>query len=1479
MSTIYNYTEKLYPARPRSKRVKNQGGYVSGNGVITDNSVGAIGVTSHNELIGVVSTVDEYSEFSQDIHLTADAAKELERLSKIKVIESTDNTTEPTDQTIYSSLKSDKEFLRKTITGKQTVAGAVGFESKLTMHNGVSVTGGTQTDTLHVSREAQTSTLRVSGDTQTGSLHVSGNATTGTLDVDVLTKTKDLQVGELARTRDMVVTHLAEILNLSVTDVATLAKTIVKESAGSEMFIPGFTGEGFKIWKLAAGWNLEIDTLTIRKTLTAFELLISRVRAVNGALAITTANGKVKNVVDQNTFYSLEIEDTMSFVAGDLVRCQTWKTSGSKYFWVTVTRVEGNAIVCAKSEFDGVVPSTGDELVQMGHASDPDRQNMIYLDASSGRPVIDVLSGINTKSFDGKMKVRLGCLDGIADRDFPSAMQPSGYGLYCANGFFKGMFVLRSGKTVEDGISEVQSAADRANASIVQINTELSAIPGLITLAVNAIQVGGRNLLVDTASRTTPFSATGNYAYLEFTPSVKIKPDTDYTFSIDSSEILQGVGFNAFTVIIYDRLNIAYPASFTVPISSSRIAITIRATVNIAPNANIRVLIYSGISGATAGKQLKLTNFKLEEGNKATAWSPSPEEVSADIKIAKDAADKAQTDANMAKGTADAATNRLTAWAADGTISPTEKLALKQEQNALWDERLQIIADAAKYSVSSTAYATAHTNYNAELTYHTTATPENIAIRATFNTYQTAYYTAKQAVLNAIATAAKSYVDTKSSTEAGKVRTELGSRITATEREIALKVSSDTFNALGQRVSSAETGISQNARDIALRATKVELEGIDTRLKSAEIKVQPDQINLVVKSPKITTVTVDALALDVNTYYPVTIALSNYMSTFNIKVVRGLDRNYGKPSWSIHSGGFSMDFEWESNGSGWGAMVVNRTIYKTAFSFTTNSTTYPAGRIGQLANSSQEYIYVRGGSKYDVIVEGRENVGITLHPTGYSANSQALGLLGISDITAIVPDLQQRPTTTAIQEGITVREDVISVFGKDIFLKGKVTFEAFNSVTQDKITSAQNAANQAQSTANAAKKTAEDARDRLGDWALDSTISPTEKLALKQEQKALADEKAQIVADAAKYDVSSVVYTTAYNNYNGELAYHTTSVPENITIRPAFATSQAVYYTAKQTILNAIATAVKKLASDAKDAANAALIDSRNDVATKLGYTSYTDMVGAATANKTLINGGYINTTLIKTEDLFATRITTGNLSLSVGAKLGSFDIKMEDGYTNIVSDTPYSRFKMTATINGTNSLYINPGVVAATGGIMQISVGTVSSNGILAVANSSLSIAGNFKSNRHDAVALKAVNVAVSGATYGIALDVNGRAQFRSTLGNNYPAIELYDGHIANPLFAAQNGSGSVAMNDKVMMFFANHTAASATYTLPAPKNGKILFFRNNTDNKTIISSGSYTIKYSVTSTTKSIDLPNGGSMAVFTSDGSFWYYNRMLW
>ena len=171
---------------------------------------------------------------------------------------------------------------------------------------------------------------------------------------------------------------------------------------------------------------------------------------------------------------------------------------------------------------------------------------------------------------------------------------------------------------------------------------------------------------------------------------------------------------------------------------------------------------------------------------------------------------------------------------------------------------------------------------------------------------------------------------------------------------------------------------------------------------------------------------------------------------------------------------------------------------------------------------------------------------------------------------------------------------------------------------------AQHAADAAAGTADAALLSAAAANTKLTNWADDGKISPTEKLALKNQKADVQKEYAQIITDAAKYSgVSTTAFTTAYNRAITAFDYYTSTDTEDIDIitdeeEDSDATPRysriAVYYAARQTILEAITTAAKNYATAQGD---------------KFLNNAVYKAISAALGSKTDIAGGLVLTSMI----------------------------------------------------------------------------------------------------------------------------------------------------------------------------------------------------------------------------------------------------------
>lgn len=168
---------------------------------------------------------------------------------------------------------------------------------------------------------------------------------------------------------------------------------IFREYISSPVFIPGFLGEGAKLYKDDSGnWNFECDNMTIRKAFNVFEAIINRVRSINGAIVISQANGKIIEVIDNDRYWKIKFEgDYQTVQPHDLLRCQVF--GKGKYYWVEVDSVDGNYANILKTEFADSLPEVGDEVVQMGNTVNPARQSLIYLSAEEGTSSEEAILG------------------------------------------------------------------------------------------------------------------------------------------------------------------------------------------------------------------------------------------------------------------------------------------------------------------------------------------------------------------------------------------------------------------------------------------------------------------------------------------------------------------------------------------------------------------------------------------------------------------------------------------------------------------------------------------------------------------------------------------------------------------------------------------------------------------------------------------------------------------------------------------------------------------------------------------------------------------------------------------------------------------------------------------------------------------------------------------------------------------------------
>lgn len=237
----------------------------------------------------------------------------------------------------------------------------------------------------------------------------------------------------------------------------TTGNATVSGYLGSPSYKSGFGGHG---WRTDAAGNATFDSITVRKTFNVYELNVNKIRSGNGSYWFSDG-AKITNAYIQSSpncwIISFDNETGNPFALNDVVRCQVWTGSGIKYWCGKIGWISGTTVAiwpndmyegAKSSDPDATTnpsrPQAGDEIVRIGNTTDANRQGAVYITSNDNdAPYIDVLDGVNSDSFAGKIKVRLGKLNGITSPTFGNL---NGYGFWTQNGYLEGGINAKFGK-------------------------------------------------------------------------------------------------------------------------------------------------------------------------------------------------------------------------------------------------------------------------------------------------------------------------------------------------------------------------------------------------------------------------------------------------------------------------------------------------------------------------------------------------------------------------------------------------------------------------------------------------------------------------------------------------------------------------------------------------------------------------------------------------------------------------------------------------------------------------------------------------------------------------------------------------------------------------------------------------------------------------------------------------------------------------
>lgn len=281
-------------------------------------------------------------------------------------------------------------------------------------------------------------------------------------------------------------------------------------------------------------------------------------------------------------------------------------------------------------------------------------------------------------------------------------------------------------------------------------STDWTPAPEDIEIKMNDIQVGGRNLIVTkTITKGSYLNNQGNvmsnsnWGYTDFIPVLEGKQVivSGYTNLGDAPSTCFYNSSKGFVKGIANENPVSQSTDETIKNDKRRL-----------------VTVPSGCKFMRFSILIKDIGLaKLEEGNKPTSYTPSPEDIDAALSDTKAIADKAKTDSTNAL-------NQLTDISTDGTLTPSEKQEIDRKWQEIVAEKPSIDRQADVYSVVKTEYTAAYNDLNTYLKGSNgvikdlTTTTKGISV-STFNSKFNTYYNKRQIVLDTIAQETKKYAN------------------------------------------------------------------------------------------------------------------------------------------------------------------------------------------------------------------------------------------------------------------------------------------------------------------------------------------------------------------------------------------------------------------------------------------------------------------------------------------------------------------------------------------------------------------------------------------------------------------------------------------------------------------------------------------------------------------------------------------------
>lgn len=167
-------------------------------------------------------------------------------------------------------------------------------------------------------------------------------------------------------------------------------------------------GKGFGVYTDADGNRvIEADVLVGRMSLKVNEILVAQVEYVGGQKLYSAAAMTVSKVEDMSGKWRCYFDSKQGsvrnmFLVGDMAFCQRFKgteTGGYTTYWAKVVAIGSDYVELSKTDMmtgSSGTPSVGDNIIQLGNASDVDRQSAILMSSyGNNSPSIRLYHGIS----------------------------------------------------------------------------------------------------------------------------------------------------------------------------------------------------------------------------------------------------------------------------------------------------------------------------------------------------------------------------------------------------------------------------------------------------------------------------------------------------------------------------------------------------------------------------------------------------------------------------------------------------------------------------------------------------------------------------------------------------------------------------------------------------------------------------------------------------------------------------------------------------------------------------------------------------------------------------------------------------------------------------------------------------------------------------------------------------------------------------